>query len=184
MDLAFIGFLKEYGFFPLGGNRRGDLRTAFNLFFVFLLTGVWHGANWTFLLWGIYFGVIIILEKFLLLKFLERIPVFLARLYSFLIVLIGWVLFQAESITAAASTLRLIFSFQYQWDFSLISLTPLTLLSFVVAALLSFARFSFITANRFLNSTTMRTLLIGFLFFNCLLSVAGSTYHPFLYFRF
>jgi len=86
-------WFREYVYIPLGGNRKGVGRQLFNIAVVWLLTGIWHGANWNFVLWGIYYCVLLILEKLFLLRLLERAPAVVARLYTLLCVLFGWVIF-------------------------------------------------------------------------------------------
>ena len=94
-------WFKSYVYIPLGGNRGGKLKTLRNLFIVWALTGLWHGASWNFVLWGVYFGVLIILEKLFLGKVLEKLPGFITIPYTFFIVVLGWVLFDTADLTAA-----------------------------------------------------------------------------------
>jgi len=89
------GWFKSYIYIPLGGNRKGPARTIFNLLVVWTVTGIWHGASWNFMLWGLYFGIIIVLERLFLGKWLEKIPSFFSWLYTFVLVVFGWVLFEA-----------------------------------------------------------------------------------------
>lgn len=89
------GWFKSYIYIPLGGNRKGTARTIFNLLVVWTVTGIWHGASWNFMLWGLYFGIIIVLERLFLGKWLEKIPSFFSWLYTFVLVVFGWVLFEA-----------------------------------------------------------------------------------------
>ena len=89
------GWFKSYIYIPLGGNRKGPARTIFNLLVVWTVTGIWHGASWNFMLWGLYFGIIIVLERLFLGKWLEKIPSFFSWLYTFILVVFGWVLFEA-----------------------------------------------------------------------------------------
>lgn len=87
------GWFKSYVYFPLGGSRNGLPRTVVNLLIVWTITGIWHGASWNFMLWGAYFGVLIVLEKLFLGKWLEKAPAFISWLYTFVLVVIGWVMF-------------------------------------------------------------------------------------------
>ncbi len=89
------GWFKSYVYIPLGGNRKGLPRTLLNLFIVWTITGIWHGASWNFMLWGAYFGVLIILERLFLGKWLEKIPSFFSWLYTFVLVIFGWIMFDA-----------------------------------------------------------------------------------------
>ena len=90
-------WFRSYVYIPLGGNRKGTARTIRNLLITWMLTGLWHGASWNFLLWGLYFGVLLIIEKFFLGKYLEKLPGWLQQTYSFLLVVFGWVLFEMET---------------------------------------------------------------------------------------
>ncbi len=87
------GWFKSYVYFPLGGSRKGTARTVFNLLIVWTITGIWHGASWNFMLWGAYFGVLIVLEKLFLGKVLEKIPSVFSWLYTFVLVVFGWIMF-------------------------------------------------------------------------------------------
>ena len=95
------GWFRDYVYIPLGGSREGDAKTIRNLMIVWLLTGLWHGANWTFLLWGLFHGVIIVLEKFPLKRVLPKIPAVLRQMVTFLLVTVGWVLFFSPDVGAA-----------------------------------------------------------------------------------
>lgn len=94
-------WFKSYVYFPLGGSRKGKGRTVFNLAVVWLLTGIWHGASWNFILWGVLYGVVIIIEKLFLGKALEKIPTFFSWLYTILLVVLGWVLFDTADVPTA-----------------------------------------------------------------------------------
>lgn len=88
-------WFKSYVYFPLGGSRKGLPRTVINLLIVWTITGVWHGASWNFMLWGAYFGILIVLEKLFLGKWLEKVPGMVSWLYTFVLVVLGWVMFDA-----------------------------------------------------------------------------------------
>ena len=94
-------WFKSYVYFPLGGSRKGKGRTVFNLAVVWLLTGIWHGASWNFILWGVLYGLVIIIEKLFLGKLLEKIPSFFSWLYTIVLVILGWVLFDTADIPTA-----------------------------------------------------------------------------------
>ena len=93
-------FFRDYVYIPLGGNRRGTARTIFNMLVVWALTGLWHGASWNFVVWGAYYGVLLILERFVLAKALEKVPKLLRWLLTFVIVLIGWIIFYYTDFSA------------------------------------------------------------------------------------
>lgn len=102
-------WFRDYVYIPLGGNRVKPLRQVFNILVVWCLTGLWHGAAWTFMAWGLYFGVFLTVEKFFLKKYLEKLPAVFRHIYVLVLVLISFVLFNADSFTMALSDLRLMF---------------------------------------------------------------------------
>jgi alginate O-acetyltransferase complex protein AlgI len=103
-------WFRDYLYIPLGGNRGGRLRTFRNLMLVFLLCGLWHGAKWTFVLWGMYHGLLLILERGPLGRWLERVPAVLAQSYTFLLTVFGWVLFRADTVGQIGTYLRAMFA--------------------------------------------------------------------------
>ena len=96
--MTLSGWFREYVYIPLGGNKKGIKRQILNIFIVWMLTGIWHGAGWNFLLWGIWFAIWLMIEKLGLLKILTKLPSLITRIYTLFIVLISWVLFSIESI--------------------------------------------------------------------------------------
>ena len=102
-------WFRDYVYIPLGGSRAGTAKTIRNLAVVWLLTGIWHGANWTFVVWGIYYGVLLVLEKFVLRSALERLPTALRRVLTLFVVLIGWVFFFSPTLGSACSWLGSMF---------------------------------------------------------------------------
>lgn len=112
-------FIKGYLYIPLGGNRRGKRRMFFNLWVCFLLSGLWHGASWNFVLWGAFHGFFIVMDKMFLLKLLDRIGKVPSMILTFIVVNIGWVLFRADNIGHAFDYYKAMFSFNFQgfsWD--------------------------------------------------------------------
>ncbi len=99
-------WFREYVYIPLGGNRKGKARQIFNLLVVWLLTGLWHGAAWQFLVWGLFYFVFLVAEKLFLLRWLEKVPAVVRHLYALLVILMGWVLFACEDVAAAGSLYR------------------------------------------------------------------------------
>ena len=89
-------WFRDYVYIPLGGNRKGKARQCLNIMIVWFLTGFWHGANWNFMLWGVYFGVILLCEKLFLGKALKKIPAFFQHIYALLFIVIGWGIFSYE----------------------------------------------------------------------------------------
>ena len=109
--ISLTGFFTKYVYIPLGGNRKGLARTCLNILIVFLLSGFWHGANWTFLFWGLVYGLLLVLERVVGLK-AERVPTLLGRTLTFLIVSALWVFFRADSMSAALALFREMFAFR------------------------------------------------------------------------
>ena len=104
-------FFRDYVYIPLGGNRRGRARQVLNLFIVWALTGLWHGASWNFVLWGLYYFLILVLEKFVLGRLLQKLPRILRHIWSLLVVYIGWTIFYFESFPKLGQALSIMFGF-------------------------------------------------------------------------
>ena len=102
-------WFKEYVYIPLGGNRVGRLKQYRNIAIVWFLTGFWHGASWNFILWGVYFGVILMLEKTFLLKLFDRLPRFVRHIYALLLIGIGWIIFSYTDAAAGLSCFAALF---------------------------------------------------------------------------
>lgn len=103
-------WFRDYIYIPLGGSRRGKPRQILNLLIVWGLTGLWHGASWNFALWGLYFAVLLIAEKFVLARILNRLPAFFRHIYALFFILLGWVLFRTEDFSQLAALLRTLFT--------------------------------------------------------------------------
>lgn len=186
-------FFRDYVYIPLGGNRRKQIR---NLLVVWLLTGLWHGAAWNFVLWGLYFGVLLILEKFVFKKLLDKLPDFITRLSTFFFVLMGWVLFYFTDLTAIGTFLSRIFggggyAFSDHITLSVLTNNSLLLLACIIASTPIGKVFRGIALSMekeggWLENTAMLTNLL----FNiallavCTIVMATNTFNPFLYFRF
>ena len=103
-------WFRDYIYIPLGGSRRGKPRQILNLLIVWGLTGLWHGASWNFALWGLYFAVLLIVEKLVLTRILNRLPAFFRHIYALFFILLGWVLFRTEDFSQLAALLRTLFT--------------------------------------------------------------------------
>ena len=177
-------WFKEYVYIPLGGNRKGMTRQIFNILTVWLLTGLWHGASWNFVLWGGYYAVLLIIEKLFLYKKLQKAPAWLCHGYAMLAVLLGWSLFYFEDLSALGSFLPRLFTLVSSGSAMHLILGYLPL--FLAAALGStpipqklFAKFRENTGKAVLKLTL---LAAGFLL--CVAALASQSYNPFIYFRF
>ena len=178
-------WFREYVYIPLGGNRCKAPRHIFNLLVVWFLTGMWHGASWNFILWGVYFGILLILEKFVLHKALKALPAVFSHLYALFFIVIGWVLFEFLDMTALWTYLGSMFSGPCIGETAAVyalSYLPLMLVAAVLCTPLPKRLFLRLSAMRFgwALETTAALLVL-------LLSTAalvGDSYNAFLYFRF
>lgn len=102
-------WFKKYIYYPLGGNRKGKWKTYRNLLIVFMLTGIWHGANWTFFVWGLWHGIFMLIERIGFCKLLKKMPSIIAHFYTLIVVLIGWILFRSDNLTNAMIYLKSMF---------------------------------------------------------------------------
>lgn len=183
-------WFRDYLYIPLGGNRVDKNTYIRNIFIVWFCTGLWHGANWTFILWGLYYGCLLLLEKFFLREKLEKLPKPISHIYTLLVVLIGWVFFMSPNITTAFSTLGKMISIgtttfaNNQAKFILKSYFIL----FVLAILLStkvYDRIQIFVYNQYKMKAVYTTWTIYIiLFIVCIAFIVGGTYHSFLYFAF
>ncbi len=183
-------WFKEYVYIPLGGNRKGSAKTYRNLFFVFLLTGCWHGASLTFVFWGLYHGFFMILERIGLGKLLDKNPVkILNHVYTMIVIIVGWVFFRADGMREGFQIVKGMFCYRDS-TYDIFSCIDFEVIFLLAAAIL----FCGVLQNRWkklvtflYNKTTTCVWEMIFLFFLFLLSVmtlAGNSYNPFIYFRF
>ncbi len=183
-------WFREYLYIPLGGNRKGLPRQMVNLFIVWTLTGLWHGAGWNFVVWGLYFFVLLAAEKLFLLKRLKKAPAFVGRIYTLLAVLVSWVVFACDDIGAAGRYLLSMLGANGLADAASVYYLRENLIILVAGALLSvsFIRRQLSREIRLLPKEGVRfgikAAVAGVLYIASLLMVIGSTYNPFLYFRF
>ncbi|MFT7527981.1 MAG: alginate O-acetyltransferase complex protein AlgI [Arenicella sp.] len=188
-------WFRDYLYIPLGGNRRSEMRTYFNLFIVFILCGLWHGASWNFFAWGVFHGVFLALERAGLSTVVAALPKLLRHLYLLIVVLVSWVLFRAETLTDALDYLTVMFGFKFfSVPFEFIdAINPEVMIALLFGLIFSFPGF-YHPSNSVVNTSSTKTKLVltsslrySFLFALLLLSVmqlAASTHNPFIYFRF
>ncbi|MGL5278343.1 MAG: MBOAT family O-acyltransferase [Cetobacterium sp.] len=182
-------WFREYLYIPLGGNRVGKIRNYINLFIVFLATGVWHGANWTFILWGIWHGVFIILEKKINIeKYNKNWQKILRHFYTVIVFIIGWVLFRADNLLHANNFFKVMFGITKNTEVGYniwYYLDNKVLLILFISILASISVFRFITLeNRLkINRLLFNTFSLIILAISMVI-ISASTYNPFIYFRF
>lgn len=181
-------WFKEYVYIPLGGNRYGISKQIRNIIIVWLLTGIWHGASWNFLLWGGYFAVLLIMEKLFLLKLLKKLPSFISHIYTIFFVWISWVIFSFERSSEVIGYIKAMFGinragFINNETLFLISEYAMMLVILCVAC----TKFPKRLASKVKNVALKGVLQNVYIILVFILSTAylvGSTYNPFLYFRF
>ena len=182
-------WFKEYVYIPLGGNRKGKLRQIVNILIVWGLTGFWHGASWNFLIWGLYFGIILTLEKLFILKVLNKLPAVFSRIYSLLLIIIGWMIFYysddvggfkalAEFVPTlfngglvSSDAIKIILSYLPVTIFACLASTPL------------FRKIYDKLKNLKINGVIEAAAVIIILLL-CTASLVNNAYNPFLYFKF
>jgi len=182
-------WFREYLYIPLGGNKKSLKRTYINLFIVFLTTGIWHGANWNFVVWGLWHGVFIILERIYRIEnYKKNYQIIMRHIYTLFIVLIGWVLFRTDSLGKAINYLKVMFGFKINeivgynvWYY----LDNKVFLSLIIALIVSTGIFKFMLkeCNVKLYSILINVLSIGLIIISMMM-ISSSTYNPFIYFRF
>lgn len=182
-------WFKEYLYIPLGGNRRGLARQALNLLIVWSLTGFWHGAGWNFVLWGLYYFVILFIEKLFLLKALEKLPKFFRHVYALLLIIIGWVIFASDDVSVLLPFLGSMFGANGAiggMDVYTL-LTKAALLVICCIASTELPKKLFLSAAGAMNEKaafTLKSVLTIALLALSMILLIGDSYNPFLYFRF
>ena len=186
--MSLSGWFKEYLYIPLGGNRRGKFRTVVNKMIVFVCTGIWHGASFNFLFWGIYHGFFLMLEEYIpfIGKKGGKLKSFFQHVYALLVVCVGFVFFRADTMKQGCFWIREMFT-DFGWKASAMSLTlqqltPVYLVTLAAALVAAVPVNSMLKKYKWYEGFNYVLSLAGFAL--CVLSLAGGTYNPFIYFRF
>lgn len=185
-------WFKEYVYIPLGGNRKGKAVTYRNKLIVFFLTGLWHGANWTFVIWGMIHGIASMLEEIL---HLNKLPKVIRKIYTLFIVLLAFVIFRADSISQGIYIIKTMFTgFAFHncnWTFVLSLLTPVWIGAFLLAVIgctdIPYRMYTRLTCTegRYSKMVELLSFIIStILLLLCMLNLANGNYNPFIYFRF
>ncbi len=189
-------FMRNYLYIPLGGNRHGTARTYFNLWVVFLLSGLWHGASWNFVLWGAYHGFFLVVERILsrhipLFDTKRRHPLFV--LPTFIILLVGWAIFRIEDLPSCWTFIQRLFAFDFgkpifNSQFSIFNsqfyVTLIVALIFAFCKLFFNSQFSIFNSHYSPKTHIPVWLVACLLFFFCLGALTATDFSPFIYFRF
>jgi alginate O-acetyltransferase complex protein AlgI len=188
--ITLSNWFKDYVYISMGGNRVGNYRTYFNLFIVFLATGLWHGANWTFIVWGLIHGFFIIIERIGFNKILNKAPSFISHSYLLLIVCISWVFFRSKTITEALNYVKSMFSFNTKTNMDYLNfyLSKEVLFILILATILSTPVYKKLVGLLSLSSPKifpyLKICTLISLFILCYFYIAIDAYNPFIYFRF
>ena len=192
-------WFKEYVYIPLGGNRRGVSRLIFNLFVVWSLTGLWHGASWNFVIWGLYYFAILVIEKLFLGKYLEKTPAFFSHIYSLLLIVLGWMIFYFKPDFGGWSALSSYFSGMIgalnipfiNLEFGYTAVRNFVLIFVLAIASTPYPKRIFIKWRENIKSEKTRMvvslvsdLVLVFVFVMCIVYITSSAYRPNIYFEF
>lgn len=176
-------FFRDYVYIPLGGNRCKRVRHIFNLFVVWALTGLWHGASWNFVFWGLFYFILLILEKFIFKK-IDKLPAFLGHLYTFSLVTFGFIIFYFTDTSTLIEAIKTLFGAHGLGNMMIFTHYQIfklkTIIIFVLSAFASTPIFKpiFDKKNKFSD------IYIIILFIISIISILASSYNPFIYFRF
>ena len=185
-------WFRDYVYIPLGGNRKGVYRQFFNIIIVWFLTGLWHGASWNFVVWGLYYAVLLILEKTLLSRIKDRIPSPVRHIYTFVLVMIGWLIFNSASLDYTMSYIGKMFDFSYKrsiWASELVHICREYGVVLLAGCFFSTpaAKNLFGIIEKKVSASAyeiMRSVVMTILFFACIMRLVVGSYNPFIYFRF
>lgn len=183
-------WFREYVYIPLGGNRVGTKKAIRNIFIVWFLTGFWHGAAWNFIFWGVYYGVLLLLEKYVLKEVLERVPGIIKHIYTMLFVMVGWVLFFSPGMGEALSYIGVMFGIgadgfaDAAGIYYLYNYLILFVISIICSAPYAYKKFQQIVFGGAKGRTAVAMGAYMAIFLLSLAYLVNATYNPFLYFRF
>ena len=185
MSLGF--WFRTYIYIPLGGNRKGAKRQILNLIIVWGLTGIWHGASWNFVLWGLYYGVLLIFEKFVFKKVLDKLASAIKHIYTMFIVVIGWGLFYFTDMSKLGTFLGDLFNFGNgicgeQALNLILSYLPLIIAAAVASTPLAAKLYAKVQKTKYIGFA--QTAFVAIVLILCTASLVNQSYNPFLYFRF
>lgn len=182
--ITLSSWFRDYVYIPLGGNRCSVMRNIFNLFVVWSLTGLWHGASWNFILWGIYYFFLLILEKYVLNRVIEIIPTIIRRIVTFIFVLFGWVLFSFTSLSDIYRFTLSLFGRNGIYSSSDLYMLYSNAAMLIIAGVISTGAFTFRRDGEKTAVKLCRYIISFALLAVSVIYLIGDTYNPFLYFRF
>jgi len=188
--ISLSSFFRDYVYIPLGGNRCSILKHIRNILIVWLLTGLWHGAEWTFVFWGGYFGIILMAEKYFIGKYLEKSPSIIQHLYTLLVVIISWVLFRSASvkemldISSSMLFINGLGNIKYLEYFQIIQVKYIIIFITGIIATIPFKNLFITKINKSPKLQYFGDILLIIIMLLSLLMILSGSYSPFIYFRF
>lgn len=184
-------FFRDYVYIPLGGNRVSKIKFIRNIFIVWLLTGIWHGASYNFILWGLYYAILLLIEKLFTGKYIEKLPKVLKMLYSLFFITLGWVIFRVENINDLILVIKKMFSFNntsfitlFNKNAILISTIPYIILGIFLSLPIDKWFKTKVDKSNGIVLTLIEDLILGVLFGISVMFLVSNSYNPFIYFRF
>lgn len=186
--ISLSSWFRDYVYIPLGGSRKGAARTYRNLLIVFLLTGFWHGANWTFVVWGLFHGAFLVLERGRFGQLLDRMPGVVKRIYTLVVVLVGWVFFRSDTLGQALTYIRTMFAFDFSPMYQYLITECLDREFFVMLAAsivgsMPVAQMGKTWRGKMVTGLVMDLGLLV-IFICAVFYMVGADFNPFIYFRF
>jgi len=184
--MSLSSFFKDYVYIPLGGNKVKTAKHIRNIFIVWTLTGLWHGASWTFVLWGVYYGILLIVEKYILKDTLKKLPNFFQHLYTILIFMFGWLIFRAETLDTFNVLLASLFGSNGLGDLSFIKYLGIFQVKYIFAIILGiiFSTPLYDKLQKSIKNSWLWNIIILTIFLLSIWFILVNTYNPFIYFRF
>ena len=180
--ISLSSFFRDYVYIPLGGNRTSTLRVIFNLLIVWLLTGLWHGASWNFILWGLYYALLLILEKFILKNIIKKLPKFIKHFYTLFFIIIGWLIFYFTNFHDLIIVFKSLFGY---YGISNLKLLQHYQIFKVRSIIIFIIAIYFAHPTKFgQKNTLLNYILLIILFLISIIFILSSSYNPFIYFRF
>ena len=189
--ISLSSFFRDYVYIPLGGNRVSKVKFIRNIFIVWLLTGIWHGASYNFILWGLYYAILLLIEKMFTGKYIEKLPKVLKMLYSLFFITLGWVIFRVENLNDLVLVIKKMFSFNntsfvtlFNNNSMLISTIPYIILGIFLSLPIDKWFKEKVDKSNSVILTLIEDLILGVLFGISIMFLVSNSYNPFIYFRF
>ena len=180
--ISLSSFFKDYVYIPLGGNRCSVLKNIINILIVWMLTGLWHGASWNFVLWGVYYGLLLIIEKFVLKNLLDKMPNILKHIYTLFFVILGWIIFYFTDFNSLVEAFKSLFGVYGLGSIS--TLIGLQIFKFRTIIIFILGLLFCVPIKIFKKDSLVKDICLIILFIISIIFVVASSYNPFIYFRF